>query len=217
MHVALAALTLAPAFALGSALRRVVAAWVPEGPPSWAKAPFKRLPAVELVTALLVAACFASFGLTARAFIAAFFLCVLVVLSAIDAERRILPNRIVLPAAAIVLGAQIAFFPERTLTWVLAAVLASLFLFAALLVYPPGMGMGDVKLALLLGAALGESVAVALLAAVLAVSVPAVFLILRDGAAARGSALPFGPYLALGAVVALFFGEPLLDAYVELL
>lgn len=217
MNLALAALCLAPAFALGNALNAVVAGWTPERPLLRAKVPFERFPAVELATALLVTACFAYFGLTARAFVAAFFLCVLVVLSAIDAQRRILPNRIVLPATAIVFAAQTAFFPDRTLTWALAGLLASLSLFLAFLVYPPGMGMGDVKLALLLGVALGEAVAVALVVAILAVFVAAVVLIVRNGAAARTSALAFGPFLALGSVVALFFGEPLLDAYVALL
>jgi len=169
--------------------------------------------AVELGTAALVAACFLGFGLTADAFLAAFFVSVLVVLSAIDVERRILPDKIVLPSAAVVLAAQVALHPGQAVEWVAASLGASLFLFLALLVYPRGMGMGDVKLCLLLGAMLGWNVAVALMLGMLAALVPAVVLLARHGAAARKMGIPFGPFLALGAVIALFAGDRLLDAY----
>ena len=129
-------------------------------------------PAVELVTALLVAGCVLAFGLTAEAAIAAFFCAVLVAVSAIDLEHRIIPNRIVLPATVVVLVANTArdLSPE----WALAALAGSGFLFAAALVYPAGMGMGDVKLALLMGAALGRTVSVALMVGMLAAMVPSV-------------------------------------------
>ena len=169
--------------------------------------------AVELLTAALVAACFLRFGLTADAFVAALFVSVLVVLSAIDFERRILPDKIVLPSFAVVLAAQVALHPDRTVEWVAASLGASLFLFLALLAHPRGMGMGDVKLCLLLGAMLGWDVAVALMIGMLAALVPAVVLLARHGAAARKMGIPFGPFLAFGAVVALFAGDRLLDAY----
>ena len=111
-------------------------------------------PAVELVTALLVAGCFLRFGISWDAAIGAFFACVLVAISAIDIEHRIIPNRIVLPAAAIVLVAKTLVHPSPE--WLIAGLGASLFLFVAALAYPAGMGMGDVKLALLLGFAVGR-------------------------------------------------------------
>jgi leader peptidase (prepilin peptidase)/N-methyltransferase len=175
-----------------------------------------RYPAVELATGALVAACFWRFGWSGRAFVAAFFCAVLVVLSAIDVERRILPDLIVLPSTAIVLAAQIALFPDRTLEWVLAGVFSSLFLFAALLAYPRGMGMGDVKLALLLGVGLGKSVAVGMMLGMLAAMGAGIFLMARHGLGARKMAIPFGPFLALGSIVALFGGERLLNAYLGL-
>jgi leader peptidase (prepilin peptidase)/N-methyltransferase len=176
-----------------------------------------RYPAVELATGALVAACFLRFGASGRAVVAALFCAVLVVLSAIDVERKILPDLIVLPATAIILTAQIALFPERGLEWVLAAFLASLFLFLALLAYPQGMGMGDVKLALVMGAALGKTVAVAMMLGMFAALVPSVVLLARHGSAARKMGIPFGPFLALGSIVALFAGEQILDAYLGLL
>ena len=171
---------------------------------------------VELATALLVAACFARFGLSGEAFVDAFFVACLVVVSAIDVERKIIPDKIVLPATAIVLVAQIALSPDHALEWVLAAIGASGFLFLAVLVYPRGMGMGDVKLALLMGAALGKFVAVAMMLAMLSALVVAAVLLVRDGAAARKTAIPFGPFLALGSVVALFAGGRVLSGYLGL-
>jgi leader peptidase (prepilin peptidase)/N-methyltransferase len=171
---------------------------------------------VELATAILVAACFLRFGISGKAFVGAFFVAVLVALSAIDFERRILPDRIVLPSTAIVLAAQIALFPDHTLEWVLSSFFASLFLFVALVAYPRGMGMGDVKLALLLGAALGKAVAVGLMLGMLAAMVVGIVLFARHGSAARKMAIPFGPFLAFGSVIALFGGEHILDAYMGL-
>jgi leader peptidase (prepilin peptidase)/N-methyltransferase len=139
----------------------------------------------------------------AHAVVLGFFAAVLIVLAVIDARTRLLPNRIVLPAAGIVLAAQIALSPDRWLEWVLAALGASLFLLAAALAYPGGLGMGDVKLALLLGAALGWSVAAALTIGLVAASVASIVLIAREGWAARKKAIPLGPFLALGGLAAI--------------
>ncbi len=135
----------------------------------------------------------------------------LVAVSATDIEHRIIPNRIVVPAAAIVLAANTALHPSPV--WALAALGAAGFLFAAALAYPKGMGMGDVKLALLMGAALGKSVSVAMMIGMVAALVPGVYLLARHGGAARKMRIPFGPFLALGSVVALFAGPWLLHQY----
>ncbi len=174
-----------------------------------------RYPAVELVTALLVAACALVFGLTAEAAVAAFFCAVLVAVSVIDIERYVIPNRIVLPAAAVVLVAQTALDPSPE--WVLAGLGAALFFLIAALVYPAGMGMGDVKLALLLGFELGRTVPIAMMVAMIAALVPSLVLFARHGTAARKMRIPFGPFLALGGIVALFVGDRLLDAYLGLI
>ena len=170
-----------------------------------------RYPIVEALTAALVVACILRFGFTADALVAAFFCAVLVVISAIDIEQRIVPNKIVLPATAIVLVAQTLLHPS--FEWLIAALCAALFLFLPALVYPAGLGMGDVKLALLLGAMLGAEVAVAMAVGLFAAVVPSVVLLAMKGSAARKMALPFAPFLALGGLVALFTGEPLLDWY----
>ena len=171
-------------------------------------------PAVELLTALLVAASFLAFGWSGESFVAAFFCATLVTISATDVSHRIVPNVIVLPAAAIVLAAMTVL--EPTAEWALGAFGAALFLFLAALAYPKGMGMGDVKLALLLGAMLGRTVPVALMLGMFAALVPAAVLFVRHGSAARKMAIPFAPFLSLGGIVALFFGDELLDAYLTL-
>src|SRR6187200_2048061 len=168
-------------------------------------------PVVELVTAGLVAGCVLAFGLSAHAAVASFFCLVLVAIAAIDFEHQVVPNRIVVPAAAVVLVVQTILEPSPE--WLIGAFAAALFLFLAVLAYPKGMGMGDVKLALLLGAMLGRTVPVGLMLGMVAALVPSVVLLARHGSAARKMGIPFAPFLAFGALVALFAGQQLLDAY----
>jgi leader peptidase (prepilin peptidase)/N-methyltransferase len=172
-----------------------------------------RYPLVEAVSGLLVAACAWTFGLHAEAAVASFFCLALVAVSATDLEHRIIPNRIVLPAAAVVLAAQTAVHPSPE--WAIGAVAASAFLLVAALAYPGGMGMGDVKLALLLGAMLGRTVTVALFVGMFAALVPGIVLLARHGSKGRKMGVPLAPFLALGSLVALFWGQPLLDLWLH--
>jgi leader peptidase (prepilin peptidase)/N-methyltransferase len=172
-------------------------------------------PAVELLTALLIAGCFLAFGWSGKSFVASFFCATLVIVSATDLSHRIVPNVVVLPAAATVLVAMTALEPSPE--WLLGAFGAGLFLFLAALAYPKGMGMGDVKLALLLGAMLGRTVPVALMVGMVAALVPSFILLARHGTAARKMGIPFAPFLSFGGIVALFFGDALLDAYLTLM
>ena len=139
-----------------------------------------------------------------HAIVAAVVSAVLVVLSAIDLEQRIIPNKIVLPAAALVLVLQIGLFPGQVLEWLLGAVIAAVVFMAPQLFGRSWMGMGDVKLALLLGAALGWGVIGATLLAFVCVFPVSLFLLVRKGLAARSTMIPFGPFLSLGAVLTLF-------------
>jgi leader peptidase (prepilin peptidase)/N-methyltransferase len=172
-------------------------------------------PAVEIVTALLVVAAFWRFGLTPYGVLAAGFSAVLVALSAIDLTHRIVPNRIVIPAAAVTLVAHTIIEPSPE--WTIAALGAASFFLAAALIYPAGLGMGDVKLALLLGAMLGRTVTLAIMVGLVAALVPSVVLFARHGSSARKMAIPLVPFLALGALVALYWGTPLLRGYTSLM
>jgi len=139
-----------------------------------------------------------------HAIVAALTGATLVVLSAIDLERGIIPNRIVLPAVGVVLVAQVALFPDRAGEWALAAILSALVLALPQLIGRAWMGMGDVKLGLLLGAALGWGVLGAVPLAFLCVFPVAFLVVLRGGLAARKTTIPFGPFLSLGALIMLF-------------
>jgi leader peptidase (prepilin peptidase) / N-methyltransferase len=168
----------------------------------------RRLPSPRYVLGLavalpLVALVFARFGVSARSAVGAFFVASLAVLSVIDIAERRLPNRIVLPSAAAVLAAQTLLFPDRMLEWMVAAIGASLVLLVPLLVHPAGLGMGDVKLALLLGAALGSAVITAFLVGFLAAAAYALVLLARHGLVARRRTIPLGPFLAFGGIAAL--------------
>ncbi len=161
-----------------------------------------------LVAAGLAAAILVRFGVGARGVIEAFVVAVLVWISAIDLERRVIPNVIVLPSFGLVLAAQIAAFPGDTVEWVVSALAAAGLLLLLVVVYPAGMGMGDVKLGLLLGAALGRLVGAALLLGFVAAALFGLALIVLRGAQARKQAIAFGPFLALGAIVTLFLATP---------
>lgn len=164
--------------------------------PAWV---YQSLPFVGLA---LVAGCLVEFGATLRGFCASVFCLALVIVTATDLEYRLIPNRVVGPASLIVLvGMTIA---EPSPRWAIAAFGASLFLLVFSLISPQGMGMGDVKLAFLMGAALGPAVAVALVLASLSSLVPSIVILVRHGRAGRKVGFPFGPFLALGSVLTLF-------------
>lgn len=129
-------------------------------------------------------------------------LLVLVVLSVIDVRRRIVPDRIVLPAAAAVLAARTLAHPSPI--WLAAGLGAAVLLL--LVGARGGLGMGDVKLGLLLGFAAGRGVVLALLVGFAVAAVPALVLFGRHGRAARGMAIPLVPFLALGESAALLAG-----------
>ena len=162
-------------------------------------------PALVAVAAIgLAAAALIKFDLSGRAFVAAFYCAVLVMLARIDLERRVIPNRIVVPAAAVVLFGDIAAEPHRAKEWTIAAFATMLGALAISSSTRGGVGMGDVKLALLLGAGLGWNVLGGLVLGLSATFVAALVIIARRGVGARKETIPFGPFLALGALLALF-------------
>jgi leader peptidase (prepilin peptidase) / N-methyltransferase len=172
-----------------------------------------RYPAIELASGALAAVAIAVFGPTWRGLAAALLALALVPVVVIDLEHRLIPDVVVLPAAALGLAAAALADPGDWWVPVVAAAAAAGFLLLLWIVYPGGMGLGDVKLALLLGAVLGVSVIPALAAAFLAGAVLGLALLVRFGSRARKMAVPFGPFLAGGALVALFWGPAMIDWY----
>lgn len=157
----------------------------------------------------LAAACFAVFGLTAEAVVDTLACAVLVAVTVTDLERRIVPNRIIVPALVVALVVQTVRDPSPE--WILAALGAGAFFLIAALIYPAGLGMGDVKLAAFLGAWLGTPVIVALFAGSLLALIPAIVILATQGSKGRKVGIPFAPFLAGGGVVALFWGQALID------
>jgi leader peptidase (prepilin peptidase)/N-methyltransferase len=171
---------------------------------------FGPTPALRALAAVvggpLAIVCVAVFGFDLEGLVAAFFAIVLVALALVDLEERRIPNVIVLPATAIVLVLQIVREPGKTLEWVVAALAAAAFFLVPLVAYRGGVGMGDVKLALLLGAALGRAVVPALLIGTVTAALVSVVVLAQRGSEGRKTAIPYGPFLALGGIVALFVG-----------
>ncbi len=134
----------------------------------------------------------------------------------IDLEHRIIPNRITALGAVLALGLGIALDPTGEPGRLIAGAAAGGFLLLAALAYPGGMGMGDVKLAAVMGLFLGSAVAPAVLIALLSgVLVGAVVIARKGTQTGRKTAIPFGPFLALGAIVAVYAGQPLVQFYVN--
>jgi leader peptidase (prepilin peptidase) / N-methyltransferase len=161
-------------------------------------------PGIKVVAAIGVAAAtLIHFNLSGRAFVAAAFAAVLVILGAIDLERRIIPNRIVVPAGVFVLLVDIAAKPGHAKEWAIAAFATGVGAWLVAIASRGGLGMGDAKLCFLLGAGLGWNVVSALIYALVMTFVAALVVLLRRGLAGRKDAMPFGPFLALGAILAL--------------
>jgi leader peptidase (prepilin peptidase) / N-methyltransferase len=172
-----------------------------------------RYPAVELLTAASFAAVVAVRGFDDGLWLELPFVACLIALAGIDLDHKLLPNKIVYPMAAygLVVSLIVATddFPEH----LIAGVGAFAFLLLAVLAYPSGMGMGDVKLAGAMGLYLGVSVVPALLAAFFTGTMFGLAVIAREGAQARKKAVPFGIFLAVGGLVGVLAGPELIDVY----
>ncbi|MEA2255763.1 MAG: leader peptidase (prepilin peptidase) / N-methyltransferase, partial [Solirubrobacteraceae bacterium] len=173
-----------------------------------------RYPLVELTTGVLYAAVAAFRHGTLDIVLGLLLVTVLVPVVLIDLEHRLIPNRITLPAAVAAVVAALVVDPGFVPEQLIAAAAAGGFFLLAVLAKPGGMGMGDVKLAAVLGLYLGRAVAPAVLIGLISGVVVGMVIIARKGTAeGRRTRVPFGPFLALGAVVALFAGDALVDRY----
>jgi leader peptidase (prepilin peptidase) / N-methyltransferase len=175
-----------------------------------------RYPLVELATAVLYALVVAVKDEPVDIALGLLLVTALVPITLIDLELRLIPNRITLPAAVAALIAaallDTSFVPEQ----LIAGAAAGGFFLLAALAYPRGMGMGDVKLAGMLGLYLGRAVGPAVFIALIAGVLVGAAIIARKGAQeGRRTAVPFGPFLALGGLVGFFVGDAVVDAYLD--
>ena len=173
-----------------------------------------RYPLTELaVAALFVAAALVHRDDPAVVAIDMVFVTMLAVVTLTDLERRIIPNVVLFAGSVLCLAIAIPTDPSGLAERAIAAAAAGGLLFAVVFAYPKGMGLGDVKLAATMGLCLGSAVAPAILIALFAGSAVGLALIARHGSSARKMAIPFGPFLALGGVVAMLVGDQLIDLY----
>ena len=172
-----------------------------------------RYPLVELLTAAAFGAVVAVRGFDSDLVLELPFVACLIALAGIDIDHKLLPNRIVYPMAAFGLLATLLVDRDDVIENLIAGAAAFAFLLAAVLAYPRGMGMGDVKLGGAMGLYLGLSILPAMLVAFLSGTIVGVVILAREGAAARKKAVPFGVFLALGGVVAVLAGPELIELY----
>jgi leader peptidase (prepilin peptidase)/N-methyltransferase len=172
---------------------------------------------VEATTGVLFGLATWRFGMEWRLLVAWAFIAAMIAVAFIDYDHMIIPNRIVLPGAVIGLGASVALDPRGWWVYLVSSVGAAAFLFALVMLWPGGgMGLGDVKMALFMGAVLGTSIIVGMFLAFLSGSIVGVYLMVVKRAT-RKTKVPFGPFLALGAVVAMYFGQAIIDSYMSVI
>jgi leader peptidase (prepilin peptidase)/N-methyltransferase len=174
-----------------------------------------RYPLVEALTGILFAGAAYEFGLGLELLSALALVLVLVALAGTDLEHRLLPNAIVGPAALIGLTLSVLESPESWWMYVASALAVAGVLFALALAYPGGMGMGDVKMGGMLGAFLGPYAALAVFLGALCGAITGGTL-MAVGKMRRRHALPFGVFMAIGGMVALFVGPELWRLYLDL-
>jgi leader peptidase (prepilin peptidase)/N-methyltransferase len=173
-----------------------------------------RYPLIELVVGGLFAATVLVHGDDlAETAIDLVFVTMLAAITLTDLEQRIIPNKILVAGALACLAIAVPTDPGGIAERAIAAAAAGSLFFLVVLAYPAGMGLGDVKLAAVMGLFLGRNVAPAILVALLAGSLVGLALIARHGARGRKMAIPFGPFLALGGVVGMLAGNALIDLY----
>jgi leader peptidase (prepilin peptidase) / N-methyltransferase len=173
-----------------------------------------RYPVVEAVTALLCGLVVLAKGLDKDAVLPLALVLLLVPVTLIDLDHRIIPNKLMIVGAVLAPALLLWVDPDALVEHLIAGVAAGAFFLVAVLAYPRGMGVGDIKLAAVLGLFLGSAVGPAVFIALISGTLVGALIMARKGVAeGRKTAVPFGPFLALGGVVALFAGDAMVNAY----
>ena len=175
-----------------------------------------RYPLVEALTAALCVGAVLAHSSAAQIALSVALILIVIPAALIDLEYRIIPNKITALGAVLAIAIGLALDPAGEPERLIAGLAAGGFLLLAALAYPGGMGMGDVKLAGVMGLFLGRAVAPAILIALLAGVLYGALVVARKGTKeGRKTAVPFGPFLAFGAVIAVFAGQPIVDLYIN--
>lgn len=170
---------------------------------------------VELGTAAVYAFLYNRYGLTGHLMLISAYMAFFILVTVTDLEHRLILNRIIVPAILLALVAGL-FTPDLNWKQALVGGLVGFgFFYAVAMLYPGGMGAGDVKLAAFIGLITGFPVViVALLVTILAGGLISLLLVVTRIRSMR-DAIPYGPFLVIGGVFALFWGQPIVDGYLE--
>ena len=175
-----------------------------------------RYPLVEALTAVLCVGAVLAHSSAAQIALSVALILIVIPAALIDLEYRIIPNKITALGAVLAIGIGLLLDPAGEPERLIAGVAAGGFLLLAALAYPGGMGMGDVKLAAVMGLFLGQAVAPAIMIALLSGVLYGALVVARKGAReGRRTAVPFGPFLAFGAVIAVYAGQQIVDLYIN--
>jgi leader peptidase (prepilin peptidase) / N-methyltransferase len=188
----------------------------------------RRVPLVEALTGILFFLAFWRFGLTATFAVTAFWCCVFLVIIFIDWEHKLILNRVTYPAAiaALVILAAASLFPEAgllanlelvprpaILSGVIGGAIGLVFFLIVFIINPRGMGMGDVKLAGLIGLTAGFPLGLVALFIGIFIGGLAAIVLLALRRKGRKDVVPYGTFLAIGPIVTMLWGIPILDWY----
>jgi prepilin signal peptidase PulO-like enzyme (type II secretory pathway) len=174
-----------------------------------------RYPVVEIITATLFYLNYSIFGISVQTLSGILFCCALIIVTFIDMEFKLIPDIIILPFSIVGLALSIAFNPSSWWIILSAAFGAFIFMFIIHLIYPKGMGMGDVKLSFMVGAFISLNVVIALFLSFLIGALFGVFMLIL-GKRKLKNTFAFGPFIALGSIVALFYGNTILNWYLSM-
>jgi leader peptidase (prepilin peptidase)/N-methyltransferase len=175
-----------------------------------------RYPLVEAGTALLCGLVVLAKGFDEDAILPLVFVLLMVPVVLIDFDHQIIPNKLMIIGAVVAPALVLWLDPDAIVEHLIAGVAAGGFFLLAVLAYPRGMGVGDIKLAAVLGLFLGRAVGPAVFIALVSGTLVGALVMARKGVAeGRKTKVPFGPFLALGGVVALFAGDVMVDWYLS--
>ena len=173
-----------------------------------------RYPLVEAGTAVLCGLVVLAKGFDEDAVLPLVFVLLMVPVTLIDLDHRIIPNKLMIVGAVVAPALVLWLDPDAIAEHLIAGAAAGGFFLLAVLAYPRGMGVGDIKLAAVMGLFLGRAVGPAVFIALVSGTLVGALIMARKGVAeGRKTAVPFGPFLALGGVVALFVGDAMVDLY----
>jgi leader peptidase (prepilin peptidase) / N-methyltransferase len=180
--------------------------------PEWTRT-LRRPPTMEIVGAVLGAVAGWKIGLEGPLLPALLMIAFLIPITFIDIEHRVIPDRLVFPGTAVALGSWAIVDPGQLKEQILAAVIAFAVFLLMAIIYPAGMGLGDVKLALMLGAFLGSAVAPGLFLGFLLSAVLSVAILVKHGRKGGKVGIPFGPFMAAGGYLGLLWGDQIIHWY----